>query len=79
MLRLYDKQQPDYMPGLTSAEKKLRLAKMSYQDFLLNVAKVDHAGAVVLPAFRRGRISASAPMPRPLCSHGKWASRDSQA
>ena len=29
------------MPGLSSAEKKVRLAKMSYQDFLLNVAKVD--------------------------------------
>ncbi|MGD1095504.1 MAG: NAD(P)/FAD-dependent oxidoreductase [Bryobacteraceae bacterium] len=41
MLRLYDSSQPDYMPGLSSAEKKVRLAKMSYQDFLLNVAKVD--------------------------------------
>ena len=41
MLRMYDKQQPDYIPGLSSAEKKVRLAKMSYQDFLLNVAKVD--------------------------------------
>ena len=41
LLRLYDKQQPDYLPGLSSAEKKVRLAKMSYQDFLLNVAKVD--------------------------------------
>jgi len=40
-LRLYDKHQPDYMPGLSSAEKKLRMAKMSYQDFLLNHAKVD--------------------------------------
>src|SRR5438094_946232 len=29
------------MPGLTSAEKKVRLAKMSYQDFLLNLVKVD--------------------------------------
>ena len=41
LLRLYDKDQPDYFPGLSSAEKKLRLAKMSYKDFLLNVAKVD--------------------------------------
>ncbi|HVO60324.1 MAG TPA: FAD/NAD(P)-binding protein [Terriglobales bacterium] len=31
----------DYMPGLSSAEKKARLAKMSYRDFLLNVVKVD--------------------------------------
>ncbi len=39
--RLYDPQQPDYMPGLSSAEKKERLAKISYNDFLLNLAKVD--------------------------------------
>jgi spermidine dehydrogenase len=31
----------DYMPGLSSAEKKARLSKISYRDFLLNVAKVD--------------------------------------
>ncbi len=31
----------DYMPGLSSAEKKARLSKTSYRDFLLNVAKVD--------------------------------------
>jgi spermidine dehydrogenase len=41
LLRLYDPKQPDYMPGLSSAEKKARLARMSYQDFLLDVAKVD--------------------------------------
>jgi spermidine dehydrogenase len=41
MLRLFDLAQPDYLPGLTSAEKKLRLAKISYNDYLLNVAKVD--------------------------------------
>lgn len=31
----------DYMPGLSSAEKKVRLSRMSYRDFLLNIAKVD--------------------------------------
>lgn len=31
----------DYMPGLSSTEKKARLAKMSYRDFLLNVVKAD--------------------------------------
>ncbi len=41
VLRLYDPKQPDYMPGLASAQKKERLAKISYDDFLLNVAKVD--------------------------------------
>lgn len=31
----------DYLPGLTELEKKQKLAHMSYQDFLLNVAKAD--------------------------------------
>ena len=41
MLRLYSKNQPDYFPGLSAAEKQVRLAKMSYSDYLLNVVKVD--------------------------------------
>jgi spermidine dehydrogenase len=41
LVRLYSKDQPDYMDGLASAEKKLKLAKMSYQDYLLKVARVD--------------------------------------
>jgi len=41
MLRLYAGPHPDYMPGRSSAEKKRALATMSYQDFLLNVVKVD--------------------------------------
>ncbi|MBI3400554.1 MAG: NAD(P)-binding protein [Acidobacteria bacterium] len=32
---------PDFMPGLSSAEKKVRLARMSYQDFVLNIVKAD--------------------------------------
>jgi len=31
----------DYLPGLSSDEKKLRLSKISYRDFLRDVAKVD--------------------------------------
>jgi spermidine dehydrogenase len=31
---------PDYMAGLNEVEKKAKLAKMSYQDFLLNIAKI---------------------------------------
>ena len=31
----------DYMPGLSSAEKKDRLSRISYKDFLLDVVKVD--------------------------------------
>lgn len=31
----------DYLPGLTSTEKKDRLSRISYKDFLLNIAKTD--------------------------------------
>jgi spermidine dehydrogenase len=31
----------DFMPGLSSAEKKDRLSRMSYRDFLLNIVKAD--------------------------------------
>jgi len=42
LARLYDDNaNPDYMPGLSDAEKKDRLARISYRDFLLNLAKVD--------------------------------------
>jgi spermidine dehydrogenase len=33
----------DYLPGLSSAEKKDRLSRISYKDFLLTAAKVDSA------------------------------------
>ena len=36
---LYD-DPPDWMPGLSDAEKKLRLAELSYADFLSDVARV---------------------------------------
>ncbi len=39
ILRLFDGSE-DYMPGLTSAEKKDRLARMSYRDFLVKVARI---------------------------------------
>jgi len=41
LLRLQSPHQPDYMPGLSSARKKERLARMSYKDYLLQVAKAD--------------------------------------
>jgi spermidine dehydrogenase len=31
----------DYMPGLSSAQKKAKLSRMSYRDFLLNIVKAD--------------------------------------
>ena len=33
----------DYFPGLTSAEKKDRLSRVSYKEFLLNIAQVEPA------------------------------------
>ncbi|HEY6936456.1 MAG TPA: NAD(P)/FAD-dependent oxidoreductase [Terriglobales bacterium] len=39
----------DYMPGLTSAQKKDRLSRMSYKDFLLKVVKAD---AGVIPFYQ---------------------------
>ena len=41
LLRLFDPNQPDYLPGMSSAQKKEHLARISYKDYLLNVAKVD--------------------------------------
>ncbi|HEX2665768.1 MAG TPA: NAD(P)-binding protein [Candidatus Acidoferrum sp.] len=46
----------DYMPGLSSAEKKARLSKMSYRDFLLNIAK---ANPGVIPFYQTR-------------THGEW-------
>ncbi len=38
----------DYMPELSSTEKKARLSKMSYGDFLLNVVKADPGNRCLL-------------------------------
>jgi spermidine dehydrogenase len=46
--RLYEAQ-TDYMHGLSSAQKKERLARMSYRDFLVNVAGADPG---VVPFFQ---------------------------
>ncbi len=51
--RLYEAE-TDYMPGLSSMERKDRLSKMSYRDFLLNVAKVDPGVVHVLQAKTHG-------------------------
>ncbi|HEX3322917.1 MAG TPA: NAD(P)-binding protein [Terriglobales bacterium] len=39
LVRLHGKN-PDYMAGVPEQEKRLQLEKMSYQDFLLNIAKI---------------------------------------
>jgi spermidine dehydrogenase len=43
--RIEGSDQPDYLPGLSSDEKKQKLLHISYQDFLLQIAKV-HPDAV---------------------------------
>jgi hypothetical protein len=54
LLRLEDPNQPDYMPGLSSEQKKDRLARISYRDYLLNVAKVDEQAYWFYMATGRG-------------------------
>jgi spermidine dehydrogenase len=39
LIRLHGKN-PDYMAGMSDHEKRAKLARMSYQDYLLNVAKI---------------------------------------
>jgi len=41
LLRLQDPRQPDYLAGLGQAQKMERLARISYKDYLLEVAKAD--------------------------------------
>jgi spermidine dehydrogenase len=53
--RLYE-EKDDYLPGLSPARKKERLARMSYRDFLVNVANADPG---VVPFFQAR-------------THGEW-------
>jgi spermidine dehydrogenase len=39
LIRIHGKN-PDYMVGISAADKRAKLAKMSYQDYLLNIAKM---------------------------------------
>ncbi len=39
LIRLHGKN-PDYMPGLSQPDKRAALARMSYQDYLTNIAKI---------------------------------------
>ena len=58
--RLFDPNQPDYLPGLSSEQKKERLARMSYRDYLLNVAKVDEQAYWFFCGMGRGVFSVGA-------------------
>src|SRR5271169_264156 len=46
----------DYLPGLSSAEKKARLSRISYRDYLLDLVKVDPS---VIPLYQAR-------------THGEW-------
>ena len=44
----------DYMPGLTSAQKKDKLSRMSYRDYLVNVVKADPAAVALYQSATQG-------------------------
>ena len=54
LLRLFDPNQPDYLPGLSDAQKKEHLARTSYKDYLLSVAKVDEQAYWFFSGMGRG-------------------------
>ena len=53
LVRIYEGK-TDYMPGLSSDEKKAKLARMSYRDYLLNVVKADPGVVTVFQAMTHG-------------------------
>jgi spermidine dehydrogenase len=55
-IRRLENERIDYLPGLTSPEKKERLSRISYRDYLLDLAKVDPS---VIPLYQSR-------------THGEW-------
>jgi spermidine dehydrogenase len=53
----------DFMPGLSSAEEKLRLSKMSYRDFLRDVVRAEPATVLYYQARTHGTTVQRAPSP----------------
>jgi spermidine dehydrogenase len=62
LVRLHGKN-PDYMAGASTHEKRAALAKMSYQDYLLNVAKISPDALPFFMGSGAGTISESTPHP----------------
>jgi spermidine dehydrogenase len=54
VLRLFDPKQPDYLDGHSSPEKKALLARMSYTDYILKVAKADKQALWMFEANTQG-------------------------
>ncbi len=69
----------DYLPGLSSDEKKQRLSRMSYEAFLRDVVHVGSGGAPVLSRDAPWANGASAPMPCPRSIAGGSACPDFKA
>ena len=57
VIHLEEGEHPDYLPGLSDAEKKARLAKISQKDFLLNYVKI-HPDTLVWLGGRLDMVSA---------------------
>ena len=57
IIHLEEGEHPDYLPGLSDAEKKARLAKISQKDFLLNYVKI-HPDTLVWLGGRLDMVSA---------------------
>jgi spermidine dehydrogenase len=55
-IRRLETESIDYLPGLSSSEKKARLSRISYRDFLLDLVKVDPS---VIPLYQAR-------------THGEW-------
>ncbi len=54
LVRLFDPNQPDYLAGKTHEEKISLLARTSYRDYLLSIAKVDEQAYWFFSAMGRG-------------------------
>ena len=69
----------DYLPGLTSDEKKARLARMSYNSFLTDVVGVSPEVVKLFQSKTPNPLSASDLTQCPRRTLGDWASPDSPA
>jgi spermidine dehydrogenase len=71
LARLYDGKE-DYLPGLSSDEKKKKLAHVSYRDYLVTIAKAD-AGVVPFSIRDPWVSSALGSTPFPRSTPGRWS------
>jgi hypothetical protein len=72
--RLYEAK-IDYKPGLSSKQKKYRLARMSYRDFLVNVAQADPGVVPVLQGLAGTQAETGIPQKAELQGQAESVSR----